>query len=100
MDILNSIVTALLTSAVVSSAISFLLKTWLEVRLKHQFELELEKQRHSYEIELERIKNELTNSPNADSPLIRKSWSWFIESETWQERLPMSRIQALFCLTS
>jgi hypothetical protein len=59
MDILNSIITALLTSAVVSSAISFLLKTWLEARLKHQFELQLEKQRHSYEIELEKIKNEL-----------------------------------------
>jgi hypothetical protein len=60
MDSLNSIVPILLTSAVVSSAVSFLLETWFGGRRKQQLELELEKQRHSYEIELEKIRNELT----------------------------------------
>jgi hypothetical protein len=55
MDV-NSIVTALLTSAAVASVVS----TLLETRFTHKFELELEQQRHSYEIELERLKNELT----------------------------------------
>jgi len=59
MDIVNNIVTVLLTSTIVSAAVSFVLKTWFEARLKHHFELELEKLRHSYEVELERLKTQL-----------------------------------------
>jgi hypothetical protein len=57
-DTFNSIVIALITSVVVSAGVFFALKTWLETRLKHYFEVQAEKLRHDYEIELERLKNQ------------------------------------------
>jgi hypothetical protein len=59
MNIIGSIIAALLTSTIVSAVVSFVLKTWFEARLKHHFELELEKLRHSYEVELEKLKTQL-----------------------------------------
>lgn len=60
MDIINTVFASLLTSTIVSTAVSFVLKAWFEAKLKHHFELELEKIRHSYEIEVEKLKAQLT----------------------------------------
>jgi hypothetical protein len=58
-DTFINFVTALVTSTVVSAVVSFVLKTWFETRLKHHFEVEVEKLRHNFEIEIERLKNQL-----------------------------------------
>jgi len=60
MNILNDLIASLLTSTVVSTLVSFVLKSWFENQLKHHFEIELEKVRHTYEIELEKLKAQLT----------------------------------------
>jgi hypothetical protein len=60
MDLINNILTSLITSTVITSVIIFIFKIWLEARIKNHFEVELIKQRHQYEIELEKLKNELT----------------------------------------
>lgn len=60
MDIARSILAALLTSTVVSTVLTFVFKTYFENRIRHHFELEMEKLRHQYEVELEKFKTELT----------------------------------------
>jgi hypothetical protein len=70
MELLSSIITALVTSAAVSSFAALILNTWLEARIKHwiekdmerikhNYELELEKARYLYQIEIEKIKTSL-----------------------------------------
>lgn len=57
MEIVYSILTSLLASTMISAAMSFVLKTWFESRLKHYFAVDLERLRHSYDLELEKLRH-------------------------------------------
>lgn len=57
---MNNIIVAILTSGSVSAVVAFAIRTGFEARLKHHFDLELEKLRQSYEVALEKLKAELT----------------------------------------
>jgi hypothetical protein len=55
----QDIISVILTSALVSSLITFLLRVFFENRQQHRFDLEIEKIKNSYEIRLEKIKTGL-----------------------------------------
>lgn len=48
--------TSLVTSSVTASIVSFLIKKWFEIRLKHYFDIKLEQVRKTYEAELTNLK--------------------------------------------
>lgn len=56
----SEIVTAILTSAVISGLMSFILNYFFESRQQHRFEREVENLRHSYAVQLEKLKAEMT----------------------------------------
>ena len=62
MGILEYIITALITSTVVSALSMFVVKTWFAESVKHQFSQELENMRHTHIIELEKLRSELALS--------------------------------------
>ncbi len=55
----QDIVATILTSAVVSSMVSFLLRVIFENRQTHRYNLDIEKLRSSYDIRLEKLKTDL-----------------------------------------
>jgi hypothetical protein len=55
----QDIVAIILTSALVSSIVSFLLRMVFENRQQHRFDLEVERIKNSYEIRLEKIKTDM-----------------------------------------
>src|SRR4051812_16881689 len=57
MDFVNDIFVPIVTSTVVTTAVSFILRTVFENRLKHHFDMELEKLRHTYTTELEEVRH-------------------------------------------
>jgi hypothetical protein len=59
MEISPQVLTTILTSALISSVVTFLLKIIFESRQKHRFDIELEKLKYEYELQLERLKSEM-----------------------------------------
>lgn len=59
MEISLQIVTTILTSALISSIVTFLLKIIFESKQQHRFDIELEKLKYEYELQLERLKSEI-----------------------------------------
>jgi len=60
----TEIITIILTSALISTLIAFLLRYIFESKQQHRFEIELQKLKHNYEIQLENIKGKI--AINAD----------------------------------
>ena len=54
-----TVLTTILTSGVVSTLTTLVLKTYFENKIRHSFDLKLQEQRHQYEIDLERLKADL-----------------------------------------
>ena len=82
-NILNSILTILISSSILSSLITFILQKIFESGLKHHFEKELEEQRHtynrmledlrhSYEMELEIVRTKLSIGANTANELTER----------------------------
>ena len=57
MDI-NAILSTIFTSTAISGLIAFVLKTYLENKIKNKFEKEKEQLLHSYEIEIEKLRHQ------------------------------------------
>jgi hypothetical protein len=55
----SEIVTVILTSAVISSVVAFLLNYFFESRQQHRFEKEIADLEHNYAIQLEKLKTEM-----------------------------------------